>query len=203
MIGQLRPISKKLLLIISGNHEDRIYREVGLDISADIGKALGIPYRPEGCLLKLSFGKGNSHHPEAPYVDWGYFTHGYGGARTRGAKAVKVERTGTYIEADFYVMSHDHVTNVAPDISLRPDPRNHDVTLYEGEPTQLTIKQGRIISKRKMLIKSNAYLKWGGYAETGGFGPSDLETPLITLTSEGSLIDKAIGRKHQKVLVTL
>jgi hypothetical protein len=203
MIDILRPIRHKLLLIVSGNHEGRIYREAGVDISADIGKALGIPYRPEGCMLKLSFSKGNSWHPESPFVFWGYNTHGYGGARTKSAKAVKVERTGTYIDADFYIMSHDHVVNAAPDISLRPDNRTHDVKLYAGEPTERNIKQGRVAAKRKMLVKSNAYLYWGGYAETGGFGPSDLETPLITLTSEGSPIDKAVGHKHPRVLVTL
>jgi len=37
-----------------------------------------------------------------------------------------------------------------------------------------------------MLIKTNAYLKWGGYAEFGGFPPTDMATPLIRLLTPQS-----------------
>ncbi len=105
--------------------------------------------------------------------------HGYGGARTKSAKAVKVERTATWIHADFYIMSHDHVVNVAPDVYLLPDPRTSAQTDEDGKETGFII--GRVNAHRKMLVKSNAYLKWGGYAEAGGFPPSDMMTPIITL----------------------
>ncbi|KKL71928.1 hypothetical protein LCGC14_2089970, partial [marine sediment metagenome] len=88
IIKQLKPIKHKILGMTTGNHEARIYNEVGVDISKDIADALGVPYRPEGMLLKISFGSGNSGHPNKPYVYWGYATHGYGGARTKSAKAV-------------------------------------------------------------------------------------------------------------------
>ena len=106
---------------------------------------------------------------------WGYFTHGYGGARTKAAKAVKVERLSTWIHADWYAMSHDHVVNVAPDIYLMPDNR--------GTMSEDGFLSGKVSAHREMLIKTNAYLKWGGYAEFGGFPPSDLTTPLIKLLS--------------------
>ena len=38
---------------------------------------------------------------------------------------------------------------------------------------------------RKMLVKCNAFVKWGGYAEAGGFPPSDLAVPLIKLDGGG------------------
>ncbi len=179
MIKQLKPIKHKILGMTTGNHEARIYNEVGVDISKDIAEALGVPYRPEGMLVKISFGSGNESHGDRPYVYWGYATHGYGGARTKSAKAVKVERTATWIHADFYIMSHDHVVNVAPDVYLLPDPRTSKQVDEDGNETGFTI--GRVTAHRKMLIKSNAYMKWGGYAEMGGFPPSDLSTPVITL----------------------
>ena len=108
--------------VTQGNHERRIE---DVDVASDIAEALGVPYRPEGMLLKISFGGGNDGHPNKPYVYWGYFTHGYGGARTKGAKTVKVERVAQWMHADFYVMSHDHVVNVSPDIYLIPDNRTH------------------------------------------------------------------------------
>jgi len=182
MIKQLKPIKHKILGITTGNHEIRIANETSMDMSEDIAKALNVPYRPEGILLKISFGSGNEGHEDKPYVYWCYATHGYGGARTKSAKAVKVERCATWIHADFYIMSHDHVANVAPDVYLLPDPRTYAEKIVVDEETITTgFQVGKVTAHRKMLIKSNAYLKWGGYAEMGGFPPSDLATPVITL----------------------
>jgi len=178
MIEWLEPIKDKILGMTIGNHELRIKNEVGIDICQDIAKALGVPYRAEGIILKISFGNYNNHTKGKPFTYWGYATHGYGGARTAAAKAVKVERASHLIHADFYLMSHDHVVNAAPVVYLMPDPRNHI-----DPKTGFTV--GRVVSHRKMLIKTNAYLKWGGYAEMGGFSPSDLETPIVKLAGEG------------------
>ncbi len=175
IIKLFKPIKHKILGVTQGNHERRIE---DVDVAGDIAKALGVPYRAEGMLLKISFGGGNGGHPEKPYVYWGYFTHGWGGARTKSAKAVKVERVGQWLHADFYVMSHDHVVNVGPDVYLLPDNRTH-IDKETG------FRVGKLRAHRKMLIKSNAFLMWGGYAEAGGFPPSDLTCPLITLDGKG------------------
>lgn len=183
VIKQLQPIKKKILGMTIGNHEIRIWNEVGIDICKDIAKALSVPYRAPGMLLKISFGDNNNYTQGKPFVYWGYFTHGYGGARTKAAKAVKVERTATWLHADFYCMSHDHVVNVAPDIYLLPDPRTRVEKDNEGVETGFIV--GRMQAHRKMLVKTNAYLKWGGYAEMLGFPPSDLATPIIKLNGKG------------------
>ena len=181
---KLKPINHKILGMTMGNHEYRIFNEVGIDICADIAKELNVPYRAEGILLKISFGRGNNRVKDQPYVYWGAVTHGYGGARTKAAKAVKVERLATWIHADFYLMSHDHVVNAAPDVYLIPDPRTHI-----DKETGFTI--GKVQAHRKMLVKTNAYLKWGGYSEMFGFPPVDLETPIIKLAGEGKKKVKA------------
>jgi hypothetical protein len=196
VIAILEPIADKIMGVTTGNHEQRIYNETGVDLSADIAKALKAPYRPEGMLFKMSIGSGNERHPDRPYVFWGYITHGYGGARTRSAKAVKAERLSTMLHADWYAMSHDHVVNAAPNVYLMPDNR--------GTVNRDGFLSGKVIAKREMLIKTNSYLKWGGYAEAGGFPPSDLATPLVQLLTPDSTIwemypDKA--RQAVKVVV--
>ena len=168
----LRPIKDKILGMTTGNHENRIYNETGIDLTEDIAKELGVPYRPEGMLYKLSFGDYNNRTKGKPFVFWSYITHGYGGARTKAAKSVKAERLSTWLHADWYAMSHDHVVNVAPDIYLMPDNRG---TIKDG------FLSGKVTAHREMLIKTNAFLKWGGYSEMGGFPPSDLATPVISL----------------------
>ena len=183
MIEKLYPIRKKILGMTIGNHEMRIYNEVGIDICKDIATALNIPYRAPGMLLKVSFGSGNERHDDRPYTYWVYFTHGYGGARTKSAKAVKVERVATWLHANVYLMSHDHVVNAAPDIYLLPDPRTRKEKNDKGEETGFTI--GGVTAHRKVLVKTNSYIKWGGYAELGGFPPSDLFCPIIKLAGTG------------------
>lgn len=178
MIERLLPFKSKILGVTTGNHENRIYNDVGLDISSDIAQALGVPYRAEGILLKIIFGHNGNEGANRPFVYWLYATHGYGGARTKASKAVKVERLSTWIHANVYCMSHDHVVNVAPDVYLLPDNRG----IKDSETGFLT---GKITAHRKMLVKSGAFLKWGGYSELGGFPPTDLEMPIITLMGEG------------------
>ena len=178
VVKWLLPIKDKILWMTTGNHEQRIYRESGTDISDYIAEKLGIPYRQEGMLFKLSFGTGNNRTEDKPYVFWIYITHGYGGARTKGGKAVKAERLSYWQLADVFAMSHDHEVNVAPSVRFVADPR--------GSEDMEGFISGVVREKRIMLIKTNAYVKFGGYAEMGGFGPTDLSTPIINLLTPSS-----------------
>lgn len=190
----LMPIKESILGATTGNHEMRIANATSEDPSELIAEALGVPYRPEGMLYKLSFGQGNSYHSSKPYVFWLYITHGYGGARTKSAKAVKAERAANWIHADLVAMSHDHVVNIAPDVYLVPDNR--------GTIDENGFLSGRVTGKRKMLVKTNAFLKWGGYAETGGFPPSDLSTPVINLlTPQSKQWELYPEKPHQAIKV--
>ena len=196
MIELLEPYKDKILGICTGNHEARIE---DVDISKKIARAIGVPYRPEGMMLKISFGGGNEGHQNKPYVFWHYGTHGYGGARTKSAKAIKVERLSGWINADLFTMSHDHVVNVAPDILLEKDNRTFK-EMRNGKYTGFTY--GRLKAKRRMLVKTNAYLKWGGYSEMGGFPPTDLDTPVIRLLTPHSKRWKDLpDRPHQAIKV--
>jgi len=202
MIEWLYPYREKILGLVDGNHENRIWMDAGIHIIRDIAKALGVPYRPEGLLHKVSFGDGNKFIKGKPFVFWFYQTHGYGGARTKSAKAVKVERTASWIHADFYAMSHDHVVNVAPDVYLMPDPRTRSEKDVKGNETGFRV--GRVSAHRKMLVKTNAYLKWGGYSEFGGFPPVDMATPLIKLlTPKSTHWDDLPDKPRQAVKVTV
>lgn len=178
MIEWLSPIADRILGMVGGNHEARIYKATGIDITKDISNTLHVPYRQEGIMLKVSFGSGNSRHLDKPYSYFIYCNHGYGGARTKAAKAVKVERLATFIHADAYLMAHDHDVNVATAIYLQPDPRT-------ALDTRTGFTVGKVVAHSKMLIKVNSYIKWGGYGETGGFAPVSLRFPVIRLSGEG------------------
>jgi len=176
VIEWLKPVKKKILGMTTGNHEQRIWKEAGIDISEDIAKGVGVTnYDPEGIWLNLKFSTGANRVTGRPYSYWVYTTHGYGGARTKGGKAVKAERLATHIRADIYGMSHDHEVNVAPLVRLDPNPKTYE---KNGQ------RYGHAEAHRMELVKTNAYLKWGGYARSGGFSPPDLSTPAILLRGE-------------------
>ena len=196
LIKIFEPIKDKFLGFVTGNHENRIYKATGIDITSLIADKFDAPYRPEGMMIKVAIGAGAERHPNQQYVFKIYFTHGYGGARTKSAKAVKAERVATWIDADCYVVSHDHVVNVAPDIYLEVDRRTY--------PVGKRWTEGKMQAKRKMLVKSNAYLKWGGYSEMLGFPPVDLTTPVIQLlTPDSPYWDFYPGRRQQAVKVAV
>jgi hypothetical protein len=63
-------------------------------------------------------------------------------------------------------------------VYLIPDPRTH---LDEKSGFSM----GHVEAKRKLLVKTNAYTKWGGYSEMGGFSPTDLFTPVVQFSGKG------------------
>lgn len=172
-IDTLMPIKNKVVAMTTGNHESRIYNDAGVDISKDIAKALGVYYDPDGLLIKIRFGHGCQRTRNEPYTYKIYTMHGYGGSRTRGAKAQKLERMGQWVGADVYCESHDHQVLSFPASYLEDDNR---ATRQDGG-----FKTGLMRAKRAEFVKSNAYLKWGGYARSQGFPPVDMITPVIWL----------------------
>jgi hypothetical protein len=190
VIDLLMPIKTKLVGMTTGNHELRL-QDADADFSEDISRALGIPYRPAGMFYKLSFGDGNRNIKGKPYTFRGYWTHGYGGARTKSAKAVKAERLSAFTVSDFYGMSHDHDVNIAFMIKLDQDERGFPSD-YEG------FIRGKVTASRAILLKTNAYVKWGDYSEIGGFSPSDLETPVLLLLTPESEYWNLVPDKPKK-----
>ena len=198
----LEPYASRFLGAVDGNHENRITQQSDISITEDIAKRLRIPYRPEGMLHKVTFGSGLHSMRGKPFIFWFYQTHGYGGARTKSAKAIKAERVATWIHVDFYAMSHDHVVNVAPDVYLIPSSVDFPEKDKEGNLTGHRI--GYVNAHRKMLVKTNAYLRWGGYAEAGGFPPTDMATPLIKLlTPKSPYWDELPDKPRQAVKVVV
>lgn len=179
IIEKLYPIKERIMGITDGNHEARIYGDTGIDLTKDIATTLDAPYRETGLPIRLYFGDNAEGHPGRQHQTEIYAQHGYGGARTNAAKAVKVERMSTFVNADVYFMSHDHVVNIARIPYLEYD-RNIKKDKATGRETF------KLIEKPKTLIKTNAYVKWGGYAEKGGFSPNSLTTPIVKLSTKNT-----------------
>ena len=164
--ARLMPIKDKILMITRGGHEEAIFRKVGADYMARLAYDLGdIPYMPDGGMFGMRLGK-NNH----TCMFWGYCTHGWGGARTIGAKVNKVEQLANLANVDFIVLSHDHTAAIHRLNVLEP-PRSR---IQFNKPMYLT-------SQRKLLINTGGFVRYRGYIQRKGYAPQDLGTPRIRL----------------------
>lgn len=162
----LEPIKDKILMITRGNHEEMIWRAVGCDYSARLAWDLGdIPYKPDGGMVGLRLSK-NNHK----LIFWVYATHGWGGARTIGAKIKKTEDLANVADVDVYVLSHDH-TQAIHRLNVLTPPRSR---ISCSRPIYMKVE-------RKLLINTGGFIRYGGYIQRKGYAPQDIGTPRIRM----------------------
>ena len=163
--AMLMPIKDKILMITRGNHEDMIWRRVGADYSARLAYDLGdIPYKPDGGMLGIRLSK-NNHYA----VFFTYATHGWGGARTIGAKVKKPDELAVAVGADCYVVSHDHTMAM------------HRNNRLEPPKSRLGSDKVYLQVHRQLLINTGGFIRYSGYVQKKGLLPQDLGTPRIRM----------------------
>lgn len=159
------PIKDRILAIVGGNHERRIYKDVGLDSSEFLAAKLGVHYAGDEVYLKIRFGrKTGDCRNNKPVVYSVYATHGWGAGRTAGAKVNNLQRMATICLADIYIASHTHFMTAHQDTYAVPDLRNNKMILH-----------------KRTFASSGAFLKRGGYAITHGYPHSKLGTVRLRL----------------------
>lgn len=162
LVNMLRPIAGKIIGVTAGNHENRVYKSDGIDVTRLVCRELGIEekYAPEGVLIFLRFGtKANPQHvkegrnPRQWYTI--YATHG------------TAADMAAIVDADVYIHSHTHLPMVMKQSFFRADSSN------------CTAKQ-----VPKLFVNTGAALGYGGYGQSQEFKPSDVATPIIHLEAK-------------------
>jgi predicted phosphodiesterase len=176
-IELLSPIKDRVLMATAGNHENRSYRTDGLDITAMIMSQLGLKdrYCREGGMLFLKFGEQTKHsarNTANPHIKLQtlyaiYATHGSGGGRKEGAKAIRLADMASIVDADIYIHSHTHLPFLMKQAFYRTDMSNSGVKMVD-----------------KLFVNSSAKLKYGGYGQTYEFKPASTASPIIHLNGE-------------------
>jgi len=171
----LMPIKDRVLMITRGNHEENIYKKVGVDFCARLAYDLGCEdkYQPDGGLCGIRLGL-NNHHA----MCWIYAVHGWGGARTIGAKVKKAQDLALVADADIYVLSHDHTENVNRGNIMRP-PRSR---IKFDRPQYWNIS-------RKLFVNTGGFVPYTGYVRRKGYTPQDLGTPRIRIELKKSSVE--------------
>lgn len=166
---ELEPVKDKLLAVNTGNHEERIYWQDGVDMAEWIADKLGVPYSCEGTLLKLSFGKRKftaTNHHQGPIIYTAYVTHGSTASRRPGGKANRLEELGQIVVADVYIVGHTHQPICFANEVLIPDVRTE-----------------KIVPVTRYFVNSGAFMRYGGYGERHGYAPSPPgAVPIVQLS---------------------
>ena len=161
------PIKNKVLAVLPGNHESRIYKNVGLDLTETMCAQLGIleRYSPATALLFVRLGAdtgvGRRHRPVLYTI---YCVHGSGGGRKEGGKLQRLVDLSAICDADIYVHSHTHLPAIAKTGYFRVSSSTSTVQRVD-----------------KLFINTSSAIEYGGYGEVQSFKPSSTDTPLIRL----------------------
>ena len=160
------PIKDKILAVLPGNHENRMYKSDGLDITEMMCAQLGIPekYSSTTALLFVRFGKGDRCNRYRPYLYTIYVTHGSGGGRKEGGKINRLADLACIVDADVYIMGHTHLPAILRNTFFRVSGSNSSVAPVE-----------------KLFVNTAAALNYGGYGDAQGFKPAAKTTPSVFL----------------------
>ena len=161
------PIKDKILAVLPGNHEGRIYKTDGIDITELMCSQLGIlpKYSSTTALLFIRFGKARSHGREnSRQLYTVYVTHGSGGGRREGGKVNRLADLASIVDADIYIHAHTHLPMIFRESFFRVSGSNSTVALVD-----------------KLFVNTAAALNYGGYGDKAGFKPASKVSPVIYL----------------------
>lgn len=171
MINYLKPLAEtskkypqgKILSYCAGNHDSDRYKETGISASESIAVGLGLQdrYSVNGCysFIRLKSPK------EGNIIHTVYNTHMTGGSTTVGGKANRIAKISNGVVADLIVGSHVHLPLTFKEDILIPF-------------TGIALLQQTIT-----YLITNAFLKYGDYAQKMSLKPATISTPRVLLKS--------------------
>lgn len=161
-----KPIKKKILCAVLGNHEMRTYKKEGIDPMRCVCDRLGCAerYSNTGALVFVRFGEDGKHRKLCYTL---YTTHGAGGGRKEGAKAIRLADMASIVDADVYCHHHTHLPMIMKQDYYRTSLSNSSVSKVT-----------------KLFVNGSSNLDYGGYGETQGYKPSSKDKPKIILNGK-------------------
>lgn len=170
------PIQEKILAITTGNHESRTYQKEGIDLTEVMARQMRLydKFSKTGALIFVRFGEQTSGKKETSgtgkvrkmcYTI--YATHGRGGGRKEGAKAIRLADMASIVDADIYIHSHTHLPMVMKQAFYRTDIQNSTAKCVD-----------------KLFVNTAATLSYAGYAQTFEYKPASKENPIILLNGK-------------------
>ncbi len=161
------PIKDKILCILPGNHENRVYKSDGIDTTEMMAAQLGLSgkYSETTALLFIRFGHETRRNSEGRKMVYTvYATHGSGGGRKEGGKINRLADLAQIVDADVYLCGHTHLPAVFREGFYRVSKSNSAVQYVD-----------------RLFVNAAAALNYGGYGDKAGFKPASKQSPVIYL----------------------
>jgi hypothetical protein len=151
----LEPHKDQIIGSITGNHEERVRKNTGIDIGKNLARELGVPYFGYGGVVRISV-------DNTSYLM--YAKHGGSGAATRGGKINAVMKfRNIFPGADIYAMGHVH------DLAHEFMP----VRYYDS-------RNKSIKSTTQHFVLTGYYMEYeDGYGEQKDYAPGSQGSPRI------------------------
>ena len=160
MLKILKPISDKIVMALTGNHEERIRIQSSFDITKLLSRELDIYYAKEGSAL-MDFKVKNQH----------YIVHAKHGSTGSGTPAGKMNgclKMADNADADIFLQGHVH--------SLQ-----HNVQMFR----RYNLKNKMIDERERHFVLTGAFLDWdGSYGELKGYSPLKKGMPTLHLNGD-------------------
>ncbi len=138
----------------AGNHEMRLYKSSGLDITKIMAKNLGVKYFSWGKLHYFVVGKQGYKL---------YTTHGASGTRLPWTKIKSALDMSNLADAEIYAVGHVHQLS------------HHIRNFYS-----IDLRNKKVVEEQKHFILTGSYLNhWGSYGHVKGYEPMRKGSPKV------------------------
>lgn len=104
MVDLLEPIKEKILVMLPGNHEDKLRTRYSIDVMKQLKDDLGVSIGSDETYLRLKFNRNQFH--VTPVTFW--LHHGWFAGRKMGGKINQLTDVSNSREADVYIAGHSH-----------------------------------------------------------------------------------------------
>lgn len=152
----LAPHKDRIIGLLDGNHEERVYKESGLNLTKILCQESGTKYLGAGRLIRIRVGQ----HVYSLYV-----THGSSGATLPYTKIKRCLELRQYIDADLYAMGHVHALD------------SHSRAVHSVNNRRRTVEE-----HEHLFVLTGHYLNYfESYAHRKGLIPSKKGSPVIKL----------------------
>lgn len=169
---------EKILVCIDGNHDQRVWKSVGIDPVKYVCNTHGVRYSSGEAYVTLKIGtyfdrNGKGKNRLVSYRI--YVTHGVGGGRSSGGKVNSLMRLAEIVVADIYVQGHQHDPVIKPRVI-----------------NEWNSQCNSIVEHNQMFVVTGSCLERGGYAVAKAYPPVCTKSPVLTLSGEKKQIKASI-----------
>lgn len=175
IIRLLRPIKTQCLGMIEGNHEDSVRIHCNQDVYKHITDELGVAKLGATAFIDLAFRRRGGERGGGGTTIRIVLAHGSGGAITKSAKTIRLERFMNQFNARIYAIGHMH-------------------DIIPNEIPYLDLKAGRIIERKKVgAICGSWFTNYTqglppSYGEKKTFPPTSLGSPVFIIEPDKDFV---------------